>query len=108
MHTSGQWIAERFYMKPIKADPQAYGSVITYQRRYALSAILGLNTDEDDDGNKASEPTKVKANPELLPNTDKWKKAVEFLQKDGNTLEGILKHYTLSEENKEKLLEDAL
>jgi hypothetical protein len=41
-------------MKPVKADPQAYGSVITYQRRYALSAILGLNTDEDDDGNKAS------------------------------------------------------
>jgi hypothetical protein len=41
-------------MKPAKEDPQAYGSVITYQRRYALGAILGLNIDEDDDGNKAS------------------------------------------------------
>jgi len=23
LHTSGQWIAERFYMKPVKSDPQA-------------------------------------------------------------------------------------
>ena len=54
MHESGEWMSECFYMKPVKADPQSYGSVITYQRRYALSAILGLNTDEDDDGNKGS------------------------------------------------------
>ena len=35
-------------------DPQGMGSVITYQRRYALGAILGLNIDIDDDGNKGS------------------------------------------------------
>lgn len=55
MHESGEWMSSRFKMKPVKSDPQSYGSVITYQRRYALSAILGLNTDPDDDGNTASD-----------------------------------------------------
>lgn len=41
-----------------KQNPQGHGSAITYMRRYALVAMLGLNTDEDDDGNKASTPTK--------------------------------------------------
>ena len=55
MHTSGEWISEAYYMKPVKEDPQAFGSVITYQRRYALCAIFGLG-DEDDDANKVSQP----------------------------------------------------
>ena len=56
MHISGEWIAETFYMRPAKQDPQGYGSVITYQRRYAIGAIFGLSIDEDDDGNKGSKP----------------------------------------------------
>lgn len=39
-----------------KADPQGVGSAITYYRRYALMALLGLVGEEDDDGNKASSP----------------------------------------------------
>jgi hypothetical protein len=36
-------------------NPQSHGSAITYTRRYALMAILGLTSKgEDDDGNKAS------------------------------------------------------
>lgn len=58
MHTSGEWMSETYEMKPTKADPQGLGSTITYQRRYALGAVLGLSTEVDDDGNKASE-TKV-------------------------------------------------
>jgi hypothetical protein len=54
LHVSGEWLSESYEMQPIKNDPQGAGSVITYQRRYALGAILGLNIDEDDDGNKAS------------------------------------------------------
>ena len=33
-----------------KADPQGYGSAMTYSRRYALSALIGIVTEEDDDG----------------------------------------------------------
>lgn len=42
------------YRGPEYVSPQSIGSAITYARRYALGAILGLNIDEDDDGNKAS------------------------------------------------------
>lgn len=37
-----------------KATPQGQGSAITYSRRYALMAVLGLVSDSDDDGNAAS------------------------------------------------------
>lgn len=37
-----------------KNDSQGLGSAITYARRYALMAVLGLVADEDDDGNAAS------------------------------------------------------
>ena len=36
MHISGEWMSEKFSMRPTKDDPQGAGSVITYQRRYAL------------------------------------------------------------------------
>jgi len=58
LHESGEFISEVYEMKPAKQDPQGDGSRITYQRRYAVGAILSLNIDEDDDGNKASEPEK--------------------------------------------------
>lgn len=54
---SGEFMRGTFKMTPAKNDPQGQGSVITYQRRYALGAILGLNIDEDDDGNAGSAPT---------------------------------------------------
>jgi len=54
MHSSGEWIEGTYYMKPMSAKPHDAGSVITYQRRYALGAILGINIDNDDDGNIAS------------------------------------------------------
>lgn len=52
MHTSGQWIAGEL---PIGADwknPQSVGSWITYARRYALAALVGV-CPEDDDGEAA-------------------------------------------------------
>lgn len=54
MHESGQWIQSNYKMEPSKKDPQGTGSAITYARRYALGAILGISTEEDDDGNKAN------------------------------------------------------
>lgn len=60
MHTSGEWISATYEMKPVKNDPQGLGSAITYQRRYALGSILGLSTDDDDDGNSASKTANEK------------------------------------------------
>ena len=54
IHTSGEWISGRAKISPKDNSPQAQGSAITYMRRYALSAVLGLATEEDDDGNQAT------------------------------------------------------
>lgn len=60
---SGESLEGTFTLMPAKNDPQGQGSAITYARRYALSAILGLSTEEDDDGNKASTPEKPSDEP---------------------------------------------
>ena len=48
---TGEFLQARYTLTPVKSDHQSVGSAITYARRYALGAILGLNIDEDDDGN---------------------------------------------------------
>lgn len=59
MHNSGEWIEYApLKLKPVKNDPQAYGSAITYAKRYALSAIFGITSDKDDDGNEAAQAQK--------------------------------------------------
>lgn len=58
MHNSGEWISTKLLLTPVKTDPQAQGSAITYARRYSLSGIVCLATEEDDDGNKATEGKK--------------------------------------------------
>lgn len=54
LHETGQYISSltpAYCLKP--NDPQALGTGISYAKRYALQAMLGLPT-EDDDGNAAS------------------------------------------------------
>lgn len=54
-HVSGQWIKSHFPLNPIKMDSQSIGSAMTYAKRYSLSAMLGIVSDEeeDDDGEAA-------------------------------------------------------
>lgn len=47
-------IASRTHVMIGKRTAQEYGSFLTYIRRYHLSAMLGLQVDDDDDGNLAS------------------------------------------------------
>ena len=56
---SGQWHSSLAVVPLPKADPQGYGSAQTYARRYALCAMLGIVT-EDDDGEGAKMPQSVK------------------------------------------------
>lgn len=58
MHSeTGEFMSSHFEMMPAKRDPQGIGSCITYMRRYAISSILKLNVDDDDDGNYSSNVT---------------------------------------------------
>jgi hypothetical protein len=54
MHSSGEWLSGEIFVRAEKPGPQAFGSAMTYARRYALAAIVGL-TQEDDDGNSATQ-----------------------------------------------------
>lgn len=45
---SGQWQSSLIEMPLSKVDPQGYGSAITYARRYGLSALIGIITEDDD------------------------------------------------------------
>ena len=70
MHSSGEWIGGSLTMPLVKTDPQGAGSAITYGRRYALCAILGIYQEDDDAQShqhdrdrKSTEPVKDGAKP---------------------------------------------
>ncbi len=62
-HSSGEWISGEYPIEPMRqvkekgwepsGDPQSMGSAVTYARRYSLSAMVGIAS-EDDDGNAAT------------------------------------------------------
>ncbi|GAC1414471.1 MAG: hypothetical protein NVSMB66_7570 [Candidatus Doudnabacteria bacterium] len=105
---SGEYMQSSFTMTPSKNDPQGVGSLITYQRRYALVAAFGLEQ-EDDDGNKASEkkPEQKKEEPkkeELLINSDKFLKVHKKFHSGGVTMDNIEHYYLITPAVKQALL----
>jgi hypothetical protein len=86
-------------MTPVKDDPQGRGSVLTYQRRYALSAILLLNIDDDDDGNASSyvgQKKEEKELPWLNDQTDAFNRAKDKIRSGEITLDVVRQHYKVS------------
>jgi hypothetical protein len=108
VHASGQWMRGRLRMVPVKADPQGIGSCITYARRYALAAMVGVYQ-VDDDGNDASgkgasgtnglpeprrasarPPAPVATEPEVVPVDDEPPPNVDHKTGEALTLDGEL------------------
>jgi len=59
LHSSGQWIKSRAMHQPAKTDVQSLSSYNTYLKRMCYTSLIGVAVgDEDDDGNKASEPSR--------------------------------------------------
>lgn len=56
IHSSGEWFANNTPVLVADGEnsAQAYGSAITYARRYGITQLLCVVADEDDDGNAAS------------------------------------------------------
>jgi hypothetical protein len=71
LHESGEYISESISLaahdEKGKSAAQVTGSIITYLRRYGLSAMLGVYTEEDNDGGTpqtaAQRPATPKRNP---------------------------------------------
>lgn len=61
-HSSGQSISNYFALYPPKQDPQGIGSALTYLRRYAAMAIVGIAGAADDDAEgTVAEPETITA-----------------------------------------------
>jgi phage terminase large subunit-like protein len=57
VHSSGEWLSSDLTMPATMRDgftAQTIGSAVTYSRRYALQALIGVSADVDEDGNEAS------------------------------------------------------
>lgn len=81
MHSSGESLSSALTMTSKDDTPQGIGSAITYGRRYALCAMVGI-APEDDDGNAASK-TRPQAVPVGMPKGyDEWRADMETLAAD--------------------------
>lgn len=67
----GEWIKAHFSIPVGKQDAQGFAASLTYAKRMALSAAVGVVADEDDDGNAASQrPSQAAKQPESPPPTE--------------------------------------
>ena len=79
-------------------DPQKIGSCISYYRRYSLSSLLAIQS-EDDDAQKTMQPEK----PWLNEGKPEWKEALKFIA-NGGTVAEIKKKYRVSKKSEVKLV----
>lgn len=110
-HESGQWISSSAVIDTMPAnrgvnDMQAFGASLTYMKRYALAAMLGISSDEDVDGtgatskpaqrkpSKKSEPKKKSGPPEDLKDIQEtdFLTTYEEVVDDGFDMRGYI-HY---------------
>jgi hypothetical protein len=60
IHASGEWIAGVVQVPVMQQTSHGFGSALSYGRRYSLSALLSLASDEDDDGNGAAQQSQAR------------------------------------------------
>jgi hypothetical protein len=93
-HSSGQHISGVIAIPVNKNDAQGYGSALTYARRYALAAMVGI-APADDDGNAASDARPIQLTNEQISafkdaiktgdRAEEWKKAAQACKAAGDT-----------------------
>lgn len=103
MHASGQYIHSTMPLFLKDQTPQGQGSAITYARRYAFMAILGMVGDEDDDGNAAQggksavpvsqmiTPPQIKKIAVMMPQSGKYENIADYETKTGKKINSFTK-----------------
>lgn len=114
MHSSGEWIESELALPVTKNDAQGFGSALTYSRRYALAAMVGV-APEDDDGQAAAAarplPRPIPANvegqetlaamdPETKAMLDETATTATRLVKEGKDAHGYLESLGFDAETK--------
>lgn len=101
LHESGESLTFGPIVGAVPEDWQKRGSAITYARRYALTAALGLAGDDDDaqsvtDAQRAAKPVK-KAAPAKAPEAPKVYTA-EQMEEAAGAVTGVVTGESLTEE----------
>lgn len=107
LHSSGQWISSKVRMPSNTADAQSIGSAITYAKRYAFCAILGIVADDDEDANIASGNTAQKEQPKEQPKKTANSRVKKELTRDHLNNESAMKSISEWLYNKEKIAKEA-
>lgn len=119
MHESGQYVSSFTNLEVKLNGLQEMGSKITYLKRYALTAILGITAENDDDGNgadgntmtpKGSDSTNSNNNnnkkPWLNEGSEDWKKLVDvILSKDTITVSLVREKKSVSKKTARRIEE---
>lgn len=72
IHKSGEWLVNSAILPLAKQDAQGAGGALTYGRRYGLSALLSLATEDDEDGQaRPAAPALVAQAPLTRPQVEK-------------------------------------
>jgi hypothetical protein len=96
---SGEFMqSEQILRMKDASNAHAYGSSLTYARRYALAGIFCLNQ-SDDDGNLASGIKVTTAKEAMHPKHPLWAKALDHI-KGGGSVKDIEDKFILSEDYK--------
>jgi hypothetical protein len=91
MHESGEWIESDPIVLPayklgkdsVKIyDAQAAGIAITYSRRYSLSSLLGISSEDDDDASSIVHESNAKEKGKMQAATDKQLNLIKKLIND--------------------------
>lgn len=86
---------------PDLQDVQRIGSAITYYRRYSLMSLFCVQTQDDDDGNKASEPQKHEFawdNPKDTLNEVRFANALKAIQEGKSSKQFLTNKFALTQD----------
>lgn len=102
LHESGQYFCIKtpiYCLKP--NDPQAFGKGITYSKRYALQALLGLPSEDDDAESAMNRDDKTKSTTKSSPQAQKKANAIveqAFFNFATEKKDECLEHFEYSKE----------
>lgn len=105
LHESGQYKGSAMHFNPMAGNKgtnnlQQIGGGITYAKRYAISAILAISVDTDDDGNSMKTITPAKKTE--LPKGMYQHAAAAYVR--DNNFDAVEQKYTLSASTKKAIL----
>jgi hypothetical protein len=89
IHQSGERMDFGPFPFPAGGDAQATGSAVTYMRRYALLAALGMATDDDDDGHAATQSQREQPTVRAVPAAEVKQRLAEALGGDVDAVKRI-------------------